>query len=138
MRGLSGLSAGIVAAVLSASSAMAQSEQDFIDAFAGDWQVVDERFVAGNKPCSLVLEREKPTGGRYPVATSGCGSELSKVGAWGISDGQMSFFDGTGAQLAKLGGNQRRMSGDSAGGTPIILERAGVSSFAVWGCDSFI
>lgn len=130
MRGLSGLSVGIVMAVLSAAPVMAQSEQDFINAFAGDWQVVDDRFAAGDKPCSLVLEQETPTSGRYPVTMSGCGSELAKVGAWGISDGQMTLFDGTGAQVAKLGGNQRRMSGDSAGGAPIILERVGVSGFA--------
>lgn len=113
-----------------AYSAHAQTEQEFINAFAGQWQVVDSHYAAENEPCRIDLGRGPAAEGRYPLTLQGCKAELSLVTGWGISDGQMSLFDAAGTVIARLGGNQRRMSGNSGSGAPVILERSGAGGTA--------
>jgi hypothetical protein len=104
--------------------ALAQSEADFIAAFAGDWKVVDPSFDADGGQCGLVLGKDKDGAG-YKLDKSHCGGELAKAARWGIADSQLAFFDGGGAVLARLGGNQRRMTGTTVAGKPVIFDRVG-------------
>lgn len=124
-----GLASALFGAMF-AFSAHAQTEQEFVDAFAGQWQVVDSHYAAETGPCRIELARGPATQGRYPLTLQACKAELSLVAGWGISNGQMSLFDAAGAVIARLGGNQRRMSGNSASGVPVILERAGAGGAA--------
>lgn len=117
-------------ALLVAGAAHAQSEEEFVGAFAGEWQVVDARYVEGTGPCRLTLGREARQPGRYDIELQSCGGFLALVGSWGIADGQMSLFDESGAVVAKLGGSQRRMSGNAANGDPVIIEKAGLPGMA--------
>lgn len=121
--------AALLWAVVIPGAASAQSEEEFIEAFAGGWQVVDSRFAAGEDACRLELAGE-PDGDRLPVKREGCRGELELVTGWNIEDGQMSLREEGGDRVAVLGGNQRRMSGDSAAGTPVIIERIGATGMA--------
>jgi len=123
-----GLAAAAAMALLCGSAA-AQSEADFVKAFAGPWQIVDSRFTTGAGPCRLTLSNQQ-TSGRYGVMTSGCAAEAELVASWGLVDGQMNLFGASGASLARLGGNQRRMSGNTASNVPMILERIGFPGMA--------
>lgn len=117
------------AVVLVTSPAAAQSEAEIIDAFAGDWQIIDSRYSSGAQPCQLSLQRERQQE-QYLLEKENCGGDLAGVSGWSIDDGQMSLLDGSGTALARLGGNQRRMSGNTSSGSPVILERVGASSMA--------
>lgn len=115
-----------VAAFLAAGQAIAQSEADFVKAFAGQWQIVDSRFTTDAGLCRVTLNQGK-VDGRYQVQTSGCSGEAGLVTSWSLKDGQMGLSDAGNVELARLGGNQKRMSGNTAAGTPMILERSGVA-----------
>lgn len=110
-------------------AAWAQSEDDFVKAFAGQWQVVDGRFAQGASPCQVALSADKKDG-HHPATIENCTGGMADVAAWGIADGQMVLFNDASAMIATLGGNQNRMSGDGKGGTPIILERVGAPGMA--------
>ncbi len=125
---------GAIAACLSlglVSPGAAQTEADFIAAFSGDWQVVDDRFVADGQRCVLTLDDEaakQPS--QYTLTPTGCDADLALAQAWGIGGGQMSLFGSDDAVISRLGGNQRRMSGDTGSGYPLILERVGAPGTA--------
>lgn len=122
--------AGLVAAAcLAGSTAHAQSEAEILNAFSGEWQIVDERYSTGSGSCTLSLLQE-PEQDNYRLNSEGCGAELAPVSAWGVEDGQMILLDEGGTAIARLGGNQIRMSGNSASGSPIILERVSASGQA--------
>ncbi|MFD2648831.1 hypothetical protein ACFSX5_13660 [Devosia albogilva] len=119
------------AAVLSLTlngGALAQAEADFVAAFAGDWQVVDDLYGVDGKTCSITLSDEG-TDGVYGLTSSNCNLELSGLTGWRITEGQMVLLAGE-QEVAALGGNQGRMSGNSAIGAPIILDRAGDNQLA--------
>lgn len=109
--------------------AQAQSDEDFVKAFAGDWQIIDSRYTDGPQPCRVELSAES-TDGSHKVTKRNCAGDISKVEAWGIVAGQMVLFDKASASVATLGGNQNRMSGTGSTGAPIILERVGASGTA--------
>lgn len=119
------------AAVGLAMPANAQSEQEFIDAFAGDWKIVDARYVSEADLCSLQLGAQAAEeAGHYELESWGCGAEFEHAAWWGIGDGQMIFYDEDGQLIVRLGGNQHRMSGDTAADFPVILERADLAGSA--------
>ena len=111
-----------------AADASAQTEAEFVAAFAGEWRVHDEAFAQGVQICRLTLRGEAEEG-RYKLDRATCGGELSDVSSWGIADGQMVLFAGTEIAVT-LGGTQRRMSGNSKSGVPVSLERAGAGGSA--------
>lgn len=114
-----------LAGAFCAADASAQTEAEFVAAFAGEWRIHDEAFAQGVQICRLTLRSEAEEG-RYKLDRATCGGELSDVSSWGIADGQMAFF--TGEEVAvTLGGTQRRMSGNTKSGAPVILERAGAT-----------
>ncbi|WP_439816939.1 hypothetical protein [Zavarzinia sp. CC-PAN008] len=121
MRVPSAAAAVLVMSCLHALPVQAQSRDEFIQAFAGEWRVVDARFAAPDSPCLLSLSRE-PRDDAYAVAQTGCKAELANVRQWNIANSRMVLGDGT-APVVTLGGTQRRMSGTSSDGTPFVLER---------------
>lgn len=108
--------------------ASAQTQAEFVAAFAGEWRVHDEAFAQGVQICRLTL-RDEAEEGRYKLERATCGGELSDLSSWGIADGQMALFAGTEVAVT-LGGTQRRMSGNTKSGVPVILERASASGSA--------
>lgn len=116
--------AAIIAVVgVVASPASAQTEAEFIAAFAGEWQVYDETLAEGGERCRLNLQTQAQNGA-YQLENSACGAELAEVSQWRILNSQMTLLDDSGV-VVSLGGNQRRMTGTAQTGTPIILERIG-------------
>lgn len=118
---------GIACLLLSFGSivpASAQSEADFIAAFAGEWKIAEPSFGADGGQCALSLQKDKD-GSAYKLDKTHCGSDLAQVARWGIADSQLALFDGGGAVLARMGGNQRRMTGTTAAGRPVVFDRAG-------------
>lgn len=109
--------------------ASAQSETDFIAAFAGEWKIADPTFGADGGQCALVLHKEKE-GSNYKLDKAHCGGDLAQTARWGIADSQLALFDGGGLVLARMGGNQRRMTGTTATGNPVIFDRSGTKGLA--------
>ncbi|WP_114348360.1 SH3 domain-containing protein [Mangrovicella endophytica] len=110
------------AAVMGAmTGASAQSEGDFVAAFSGHWQSLDPAFSNGGA-CRISLEGKK-TGATYALSSEHCGGELSGVRAWGIVNNQLALLGAGDTVLARMGGNQVRMSGDTAGGKALVFER---------------
>jgi hypothetical protein len=109
--------------------ASAQSEADFIAAFAGEWKIAEPSFGADGGQCALVLKKDKE-GSSYALDKAHCGGELMQVVHWGIADNQLALFDGGGAVLARMGGNQHRMTGTTATGKPVIFDRTGTKGLA--------
>lgn len=112
-----------------AAGASAQTEADFVAAFSGDWQIYDEGFAQGVQICRLTL-RGEAVEGRYKLDRATCGGELAGVSGWGIAGGQMALFADGAEPVVTLGGTQRRMSGNTKSGAPVILERAGAGGAA--------
>lgn len=104
-----------------ARPALAQSEADFVNAFSGAWTVFDE-FYGTAERCTLTLGTTK-TVDFYPVLSEGCTEALAPIARWKIAENQLLFSDANGAPVARLGGNQRRISGETAKGAGVIMER---------------
>ena len=101
----------------------AQSQADFVKAFSGKWQVYDQQAATGTALCELDFSR---TGGaRLPVKATGCKAPLANVQTWSIEGSQLVLDDAQNAEIIKLGGNQKRITGATSSGLPVILERAG-------------
>lgn len=104
-----------------AAPAAAQSEADFVRAFSGDWQTLDPALSAGGS-CRLSL-RADPVEKGYRLEATRCGGALAEVERWGIVDNQLGLIGGGDDVLARLGGNQNRMSGELAAGGTVVFER---------------
>ncbi|WP_062118978.1 SH3 domain-containing protein [Aureimonas sp. AU40] len=117
-----------VGAVTLAAPAFAQSESDFVKAFSGEWQTLDPALSAGGA-CQVALQTA-PSEGSYQLQTSHCGGALSGLSKWKIVDNQLGFLSADGAILARLGGNQNRVSGQLANGSTVVLERLAPGSAA--------
>lgn len=106
------------------SSAAAQSEAEFVSAFAGEWRIFDESFAQGAQICRITLGQEAQEG-HYKLDKATCAGELANIATWGIVNGQMALFASGGEPVVSLGGSQRRMTGTTKSGRPVIIERAG-------------
>lgn len=113
-----------------ATIARAQSVDQFVQAFGGSWQIIDARHSNPPSTCNMVLGSKVDADGRFAVEGQGCRGEAALVKSWGVSEGQMTLFDAAGAMIARLGGSQRRISGTSASGSPLVLEKVGVAGNA--------
>ena len=112
---------GFLASVAVTAPAMAQSEADFVKAFAGNWAVFDSGFAAGDGRCGLALS-DKADNGSYALQSQNCGGELAGASRWGIADGHGDFRrQGLGA------GSSRRqsapISGTTASDKPVVIDR---------------
>jgi hypothetical protein len=103
--------------------AVAQTEAEFIKAFAGQWEVHDDSYAVDGARCTIMLKEETVDGG-FAISVASCGLELGMLTSWRIVDNQLGLMvDDT--MVAALGGNQLRMSGDSNIGAPVIMDRVG-------------
>lgn len=113
----------LAAGVLLASSASAQSEGDFVKAFAGDWYVFDKAFQLNGQTCSLGLS-DKQEAEALKVTTTGCEAPLNTAETWKISDGRIVFSDKK-QTIAVMGGNQFRVTGELADSdNTVVMERS--------------
>lgn len=110
----------------SAAPSLAQTEEEFVAVLTGDWNVLDDIYAVDGKTCSVALKDTKIEGG-YALELQSCGLEMGMLTSWRIADGQLVLVAGE-TVVALLGGNQRRMSGDSNIGAPIIMDRVGAPS----------
>jgi hypothetical protein len=99
----------------------AQSESDFVAAFAGEWQTLDPALSSGGA-CRVGLQATPREGG-YALSVAKCGGKLATLDRWGIVDNQLGLIAANGTVLARLGGNQTRMSGDLTDGGAVVFER---------------
>lgn len=113
-----------------ATMVQAQSVDQFVQAFNGSWQLVDARYSNPASTCNMVLGTKADANGRFAVEGRGCRGDAALIKSWGISEGQMTLFDAAGTVIARLGGSQRRISGTTASGSPLILEKVGVAGTA--------
>lgn len=115
--------------------ALAQSQADFVAAFAGSWDALDPEFGSGGT-CRVTLDREAEAE-RYRVRTENCIADIANLATWNISNARLILYDGKGEAVAALGGNQSRVSGDALGRSTLILERSGTyaaTATALTGC----
>lgn len=122
------LHALVVLFTLNTQVAFAQSESDFVKAFAGRWQTLDPAF-ADKGACRLDLSAEKK-GNSYAVATEHCAADLADISLWAIMDNQLALLGPEMKVGARLGGNQNRMTGETARGTALVFERLPATSSA--------
>lgn len=109
-----------------AAPAVAQSQDDLVKAFSGDWYVFDPAFRSGGTECKIVLDPE------MAATVSGCGAALIGIATWRIEDGQIMLADGADQLIAAMGGNQQRITGTlSDSGQGLIVERADGDGAAV-------
>ncbi len=114
-----------------------QAKQDFYDAFSGEWIIFDTSYSSGGAPCSVVLEADVTpntsvnTSAPIPRASSNnCVSPLASIANWDIEQGQLVFYSGSGEVVARLGGNQVRVTGDLENSlASLVLERIDGSSY---------
>lgn len=111
--------------VPAATPAQAQSQDQFVGAFSGQWQVYDKRLGTGSDTCGLNLSGLAGAGNTRPLQATNCAPPLNAAAAWSIEGNQLVLYDGQNQPLARLGGNQRRITGSATDGTAIVLERAG-------------
>ena len=88
------------------------------------WQVYDRQAASGSEFCKIAL-LETAEGQRLTLAVQGCAAPLGGATTWTIESSQLALYDGKGQPIAKLGGSQNRVTGSSASGVSIILERPG-------------
>ncbi|MEH6833125.1 MULTISPECIES: SH3 domain-containing protein [Falsihalocynthiibacter] len=112
--------------------AAAQSKEMFLEAFSGQWLIFDTSFSTSPAPCSFELTNVIELRGVVeesqlrPSGTSeNCVAPFDSVKAWDIEDNQLALYAENDALIARLGGNQNRVTGD-VGYTfrSVILERA--------------
>lgn len=106
--------------------AAAQTEAEFVTAFAGDWVVHDPLYGTAGQACQVGLGAT-PVEAGYALTVTGCTMELAELTHWTMAEGQMILHAGA-TPVAALGGTQHRISGNSAIGAPIVLDRAGAGT----------
>lgn len=116
------ITSSVVVLVSSLSPALAQSESDFVAAFNGTWQTLDPALSDAGA-CRVALSAATDAPGRYTLEATHCRGALAGVSRWGIIDQQLGLLGANDAVLARLGGNQTRMSGDLAGGKTVVFEK---------------
>ena len=102
-----------------AGPAMAQSTQEFVAAFGGEWYVFEPAFQSGAAECRLDLTPD------MAASAHGCATPLAELTAWRIEEGQILLIGASEQRIASLGGNQRRVTGNlDISGQGLIIERA--------------
>ncbi|MEY8837803.1 SH3 domain-containing protein [Cribrihabitans sp. XS_ASV171] len=113
------------------AQAGAQSKEKFLEAFSGDWLIFDTSFSTTAAPCMLTLGTTIELRGvveesqlHLGATPKNCVEPLSNVTAWDIDQNQLLLFSEQNTLIARLGGNQRRVTGDIEGSfASIVLER---------------
>src|SRR5690606_14595135 len=90
-------------AALGATSALAQTEQEFVEVLTGDWAVHDDVYAVDGATCRVTLKSSKAAED-YELTTESCNLELGMLTGWRILDQQLALVAGD-AIIATLGGN---------------------------------
>lgn len=101
--------------------ALAQSETAFVAAFSGTWQTLEPAF-SGDGACRIVLSNARDND-QYALETSNCTGQMASIQGWAIVDNQLGLLGPERAVIARLGGNQNRMSGQTTSGSMVVFER---------------
>lgn len=116
---------------VSAVPAVAQTMDELISAFSGDWYSFDRARAQDGGVCQITLSGT-PAGNALAAQAQSCGGGLDLLELWGISDGQIVLISADQRVLALMGGNQTRMTGDDlSSGRSLILERRQPSGFVI-------
>ncbi|MGN6101664.1 MAG: AprI/Inh family metalloprotease inhibitor [Devosia sp.] len=121
---VSGFLLGVSLGFAPVDAAVAQSQADFTKAFSGKWQTYDPQMSSGSGLCRFDLSGQSQ-GERMPVTVTGCAAPLAGATSWSIEGSQLVLADSGGKPLVRLGGNQKRITGATPDGIPVVLERAG-------------
>ncbi|WP_176440915.1 SH3 domain-containing protein [Oceanicola sp. 22II-s10i] len=115
-----------VLALGAAPAVQAQSVQEFVKAFSGQWYVFDPAYASAKDPCAISLEdtgEGEPV--RYKAASSNCVTPVSGLKKWYIDEGMLHLLDASDSVIIRLGGNQSRITGEIEGTQrAVIVERA--------------
>lgn len=133
------LSALAALVTLFAGSASAQTKEQLLEAFSGDWIIFDTAFSTSTAPCALNLQNKVELHGvveesqLHPVAQSqNCVVPLNSVTAWDIEQNQLVLYAQQDKVVTRLGGNQSRVTGDLADSfVSVIMERASGDAYQV-------
>jgi len=112
------------------SPVLAQSQADLIKAFAGKWQVYDQHLSSGGNKCTFDFGAAA-NGAAMPLAASNCAAPFGNATAWLIDGNQLVLEDAQGKPIIRLGGNQKRITGTTDAGMPLVMERPGGDGTAI-------
>lgn len=119
MNKMAALCGAVSTVALMSAPVEAQTQQELVAAFSGDWYVFDPAFRSGASDCKIVLDAQ------MAATVSGCDAALVGIVAWRIEEGQILLADGADQLMATMGGNQRRITGTLVdSGQGLIIERA--------------
>ena len=119
MNKLTALLAAASTVAMAATGAVAQTQDELVKAFSGEWFVFAPAFRSGSSECRIVLDNQ------MDAQATGCATPLVGLGRWNIENGPIRLLDAAETELAVMGGNQQRITGtlsDSDQG--LIVERA--------------
>lgn len=126
------LSVAMLLAVTIPTTLLAQSKEAFLEAFSGEWLVFDPDFSTSAAPCAMTLEIDIELSGsvldesqlRPTARPRNCVSPLDTVSAWDIDQNQLVLYAQQDVLVARLGGNQNRVTGDVQNSfSTMVLER---------------
>ncbi|MDR9393812.1 AprI/Inh family metalloprotease inhibitor [Roseovarius sp. SYSU LYC5161] len=98
-----------------AQGALAQTEEELRQAFSGAWFAFEDSYSDGNGPCRIYLSNESVSDDGTLLlkgATEGCAAPLTEEISWRVESGKILLETSSGQQVAALGGNPQRLSGD--------------------------
>lgn len=111
-------------------AAHAQTDEEFFEAFSGDWFVFDPQWGNGGT-CEVQLRADGEELFK-PAEIRNCNAPLSGIARWTIMAGQLGLQTAEGVTIVRLGGNQQRITGEFADtGRGIVMERANGSPAAI-------
>lgn len=110
-----------------AQPAVAQSVEELREAFSGAWYVFDDSFGVEGNPCRILFEDVGVAGddaAPLKAATDNCAGPLEAGITWRFDSGKIVLSSAEGQQIAALGGNPQRLSGDYVNPpNALVLER---------------
>lgn len=105
------------------SAASAQSLDQLVKVFGGEWYIFDAGARSDTQPCALTLKTVRAAD-FLPVQTEGCAPPIALIDRWSIRDGQIVLATKN-SEVTAVGGNQFRMTGElNETDTSLVIERA--------------
>lgn len=114
----------VVGAMMGGANAQSQGGTDFVTTFAGQWQTFDPVAADGSGICTITLD-QLSIAGALSARAGDCSADLAGTSQWEIVENQIVLSGGDGRELARFGGNPRRLTGETVSGLPLVLEARG-------------
>ncbi len=86
---------------------------------AGDWRVIEGR---AERICHLLLSARAGASG-FLARGAGCGGRLAAASGWSFQDGAVGVTATDGAPIVRLTGDREHLSGTTADGETLVLQR---------------